>query len=154
MAVHSTLKMHDARPGGITLVCSLVVTGAIIDLLSAQHVFADYDTTQWLQLNPQAARIEEFFSYLHAGVSLLCAYFMLQAKNWARTLYVTWNGLKILAAGLLLAVSHLPLEAKFLQFQVSMIPGMVFFVVALFVLWRAEAREYFALGGHRRREED
>ena len=145
--------MHDVRPGGVTLVCVLIVIGAIIELLTAQQGLADYETTLWMQENAKAAQIEEFFRYIHAGVSLLCAYFMLQAKNWARYLYLVWNLLKVIAAAALLTFDKLPVEAHFLRFRVGMVPGIVFFIVALCLLWRADSREYFYLGGRRRHEE-
>ena len=76
-------------------------------------------------------------------MTLLACYFMLQARGWARWLYLIWN---ILRLGAGLALVFLPIELAFLRFRTGMIPGAAFFLVALWLLCRADAREYFANG--------
>ena len=138
--------MSNPRPGGVTLVCVLAVLGALLDLILAQKNLGDFETARWVDEHPQQARFEQLYSYFGAGLTLLASYFMLQAHNWARWLYLGWNTARL---GLAVALLFLPAgqgNLAFLRFHTGMIPSAAFFILALWLLCRADAREYFANG--------
>ena len=137
----------SARPTGITLICTLAAVGALIELVTAQQNLGDFETARWVETHHREAQFDQLFHYLHAGVTLLASFFMLQAKNWARWLYLIWNFLRVAAAIALIFVPPLGSSLCSLRFQPGLIPGAVFFALALWLLCRAEAREYFARGG-------
>jgi hypothetical protein len=136
--------MNAHRPTGITIVCVLVVIGALIDLVTALPDLGDFEEAQWAEKYPVQAQMQQFYHYLHAGVALLSCYFMMRAHNWARWLYLIWNTTRVVIAFALPTMPNLQQHIGFLAFRDLMIPGMIFFVVALWLLCRAEARAYFA----------
>lgn len=138
--------MTNHRPTSVTIVCTLAAIGGLIDLVLAQRNLGDYETAQWVEAHPRQAQFEQFYLYVHAGITLLASYFMLQGHNWARWVYFTWNAVRIAAAG---ALQFLPEHREswgFLTFRYAMIPGALFFLIAVWLLSRAEARDYFAFG--------
>jgi hypothetical protein len=71
---------------------------------------------------------------------------MLQAHNWARWLYLGWNVARYGAGFALIYLPGLQEDLGFLRLTSAIIPGAVFFLIALILLFRADAREYFANG--------
>ena len=136
--------MNNRRPGGVTLICVLAVLGALLDLVFAQRNVGDFDTSQWVDAHPRQAQFEQFYQYINAGLTLLAGYFMMQAHSWARWLYVGWNALRFAAAVALIFLPTLQEDLGFLQLRASTIPSAAFFLLALWLLFRADAREYFA----------
>ena len=136
--------MSTRRPTGITIVCVLAVIGALFDMVTAQPDLGDFDEAQWAEKYPVQAQVRQFYYYLHAGVTLLACYFMLKAHNWARWLYLAWNTARVVTAFALPTLPNLQQHVGFLAFNGKMIAGMIFFIVALWLLCRAEARDYFA----------
>ncbi len=68
-------------------------------------------------------------------VLIVSGIFMLQGRNWARTLYVAWQGV----ASLIMLVTS-PMKS-------ALIPGLVVFLVFAFFLFRSKANEFFAVLG-------
>ena len=103
--------------------------------------------TEWLRDHPKSANVQLILHFAHPGITLLACYFMFRAKNWARWLYVLCNGLLYGTALALLADDHLAEGFVFLRLTGAMVPGVIFLFIALIVLFRRDAREYFAVGG-------
>jgi hypothetical protein len=70
-------------------------------------------------------------------ISLVCGYFLLQGKNWARILYVTWESLHHL---LFLCVGGT-------SPRIVQLPGILMFVAFTVLLFRPQANAFFAVGG-------
>lgn len=139
--------MNSPRPGGVTLVCVLAGVGAILGLVLAHRNLGDYETARWVEAHPVEARIEQLYYYLDAGITLLACYFMLQARGWARWLYLGWNLARFSAAIAITSIPALEERFGFLRWSGAMMVSAGLFVLALFLLSRAETREYFATGG-------
>lgn len=139
--------MNNPRPTGVTLLGFLGALGALIALFTAQRDMGDFDTARWIDANPLQAKIEQLYSYLDAGINLLACYFMLQAKNWARWLYLGWNAARVVAA-IGLAI-WLPGQetAAFLRFDLGLSVSFIILLIAPFLLFRAAGKEYFANSG-------
>jgi hypothetical protein len=60
---------------------------------------------------------------------------MLKGQNWARFLYVGWG-----IAGFLIGITTSPVKA-------ALIPGVVFFLLIVFFLFRPKANEFFRTTG-------
>ena len=138
--------MNNPRPGGVTLICALAVVGALLDLVLAQRNVGDFETARWVEAHPRQAQFEQLFSYLSAGLTLLSCYFMLQAHSWARWLYLGWSTLRFGVAIVLLFLPGAHEDLGFLRLRPGMIPSAAFFLLALWLLCRADAKEYFANG--------
>lgn len=74
------------------------------------------------------------FAMLYAGLfaTLACGFFMLRGKAWARMLYVVWS-----IFGLVVGLATSPMK-------MTLIPGIVFFVLIVFFLFRPKANEFFS----------
>lgn len=139
--------MSSARPTGVTVICALAAAEALFTLVTAQQNVGDYETSRLVEANPRQAQFQQIYSYVHAGLTLLAAYFMLQARNWARWLYLSWSALRLALAITLIFLPDALKSAAFLRFEPGMIPGALFFLLALVVLCRGAARDYFAHNG-------
>jgi hypothetical protein len=138
--------MNNPRPGGVTLICVLAVLGALIELVVSHRNLGDFETAQWVYTHGRQAQFEQFYQYIDAGLTLLSCYFMLHAHSWARWLYFGWN---IARFGVAIALTFFPAALEdfgFLRLQTSMIPSAAFFLLSLWLLCSADAREYFANG--------
>ena len=138
--------MNNPRPGGVTLICVLAVLGGLIDLVFAQRNLGDFETAEWVYAHQRQATIEQFYHYVHAGVMLLSSYFMLNAHGWARWLYLGWNSARFAMGFALMFLPGLQEDLGFLALRVGMVPSGAFFILSLWLLFRADAREYFANG--------
>ncbi len=138
--------MSSPRPGGVTLICVLAVTGGLIDLVVAQRDLGDFETAQWVYAHPQQAQIEQVYHYVHAGVMLLSSYFMMHAHGWARWLYLGWNTARFATGLALMYLPGMQESIGFLRLKAGMIPSGAFFLLSLWLLFRSDAREYFAHG--------
>jgi len=74
------------------------------------------------------------FVMLYAGllITVVSGIAMLKRQNWARLLYVFWG-----AMGFMISVLTSPMKPM-------MIPGIIFFLVVAFFLFRPKANEYFS----------
>jgi hypothetical protein len=135
--------MTDRRPSGITLVCVLSVLSALLDLVLAQRDLGDFDTARWVDAHPRQAEFEQFYHYVDAGLTILACYFMMKAHTWARWLYLAWNAIRFGTAMALPFLVRLQEDLGFLRPNFSLIRSVAIFVLALWLLWRAEANEFF-----------
>jgi hypothetical protein len=135
--------MREPRPGGITLICVLLVLGALVDLILAQRNVGDFETARWVEAHQRQAQFEQFYHYVDAGLTILACYFMMQGHAWGRWLYLVWNAIRFGTAMSLPFLAGLREDLGFLELNFSLIRAAVFFVFALWLLWRADAREFF-----------
>ena len=137
--------MNPSRPAGVTVVCILAMLGALIDATFFFTDLSETDVAQWMTDHVASARLQLALHYVHSGITLLACYFILKARNWARWLYVIGTGAFYVLALVLIWNDSLREGLKFLRFRGAMVPGLIFFIVAvLFVMFRRNANEYFA----------
>lgn len=141
--------MNHKRPSGVTALCVLAMLGAMIEMMTSFADLGEIGVTEWLRDHAKSANVQLALHYAQPGITLLACYFMLNAKNWARWLYVASNGLRYGTALALLADHKLAEGFVFLRFHGVMVPGIILLFVALVVLFREDAREFFAAGGRR-----
>lgn len=141
--------MNNPRPSGVTLIGFLGALGSLIALFTAQPDFADFDSMRRVETNPWNPKTEQLYCYLDAGINLFACYFILQAKNWARWLFLAWNGTRLLVAlSLPLWKSAAEGPVGFLCFSPGMIITVVVLTISPFLLFRAAGQEYF-MNGHK-----
>ena len=137
--------MNPTRPFAVTFVCLLAMLGALIDATFFFTDLSETDNAQWMTDHANSARLQLALHYAYSGLTLLACYFIMKARNWARWLYVIGTGVRHTLALVLLSNDTLREGLQFLRFRGAMVPGMIFFIVAvLFVLFRRNANEYFA----------
>ncbi len=129
--------------------CVLAMLGAMIEMMMGFVDFGEIGVSDWVRDHAKSANLQLALHYAQPGITLLACYFMLNAKNWARWLYVVSNGLRYGTALALLASDQLAEGYVFLRFKGVMVPGIILLLIALVVLFRHDAREFFAAGGRR-----
>jgi hypothetical protein len=142
--------MTPPRPKSVSAVCSLAIIAALVELFTSQMAYwvpDDPILIAWRNANPTAAAIELFVACGFAAIALFMCYFMLRAKNWARWIYLIISAIHYTFAFALLAFSNLGESLAVLRFRAAFIPGLLFFIIALIVLFLPRAREYFQGGG-------
>ncbi len=146
--------MNYRRPVGVTAVCALAMCGAVIEMLTGFVDFREIGVSDWVRDHAKSANLQLVLHYAQPGITLLACYFMLDAKNWARWLYVVSNGLRYGTALALLASDQLAEGYVFLRFKGVMVPGILLLLIAVVVLFREDARGFFAAGGRRSWQRD
>ena len=85
-----------------------------------------------MEQSPVPMNVQYAMMYLGVVILFICGLGFLKGKNWARLLYVIWGILGICMNFLILKLSPV------------LIPGIVFFVIIVFFLYRPKANLFFA----------
>lgn len=131
----------SGRPTSITVIAWILIAIGILDIVGRavsmlrNNPAANERTAEWMAKIPVPIPIQHTMSIAGTAVSLVCGYFLLRGRNWARYLYVIWM---ILGAFYSLVIS---------QFKFMLIPGMAFVVLISYLLFRPPANAFFAAGG-------
>ena len=123
------------RPTSITVVSwILIISGVlalIMNIVNIYNPMAQEMAQKLMSKSPIPANIQYIMTYAGLLITLVCGIAMLKGKNWARLLYVGWS-----VAGFLIAMVTSPLKT-------ILIPGIIFFLIIAFFLFRPKANEYF-----------
>lgn len=79
-------------------------------------------------------QLQYVMMYFGLLVQLACGVAMLKGRNWGRIFYITWGSI-----GLAIGLFTSPVK-------IMLIPGVVFFAVIVFFLFRPKSNEYFKQG--------
>ncbi len=123
------------RPTSITVISwILIVSGGlalIMNIVNLYNPMAQEMAQKLMAKSLIPVNIQYIITYAGLLITLVCGIAMLKGKNWARLLYVGWS-----VAGFLIAMVASPLKA-------FLIPGIIFFSIIAFFLFRPKANEYF-----------
>lgn len=127
----------SGRPTSITVIAWILITFGVLGVLgSATSMLRNNSAAnERMAKIPVPIPIQHAISIGGTAVDLVCGYFLLRGKNWARYLYVIWM---ILQCSYGLAIN---------QFKLMMIPGAAFILVLTYLLFRPPANAFFAEGG-------
>jgi hypothetical protein len=127
----------------------LAILCALFDLASAQWFYFSPDLADlpWLEAHRTEALVQLLLKYFYATVTLITCYAMMQAKDWARWTYLIIATVHFGIAFVLLGLPDATQNYRFFAFHGAMLPGILLFFLALFVLFTRDAREYFHGGG-------
>lgn len=124
------------RPTSITVIAWILIVTAAIALFTSTFIFlgpADPTLKDLMNENPIPIPIQIIMSYVGLFVQIWTALAMLKGRNWGRQVFVIWGIL-----GVLIGLATSPMKT-------ALIPGLVFFVVAVdFLFFRRAANQYFS----------
>jgi hypothetical protein len=123
-----------SRPRSITVISwLLIITGiiAIISTIAASTMLDSAVTYDLLSKSPISIPVQYVIGYISLAITVVSGFAMLKGHNWARLLYVAGH-----AIGIVFGLVTSPVRA-------AMIPGILFFIVIAFFLFRPKANEYF-----------
>ncbi|WP_437653540.1 hypothetical protein [Sorangium sp. So ce1182] len=119
------------RPTSVTVVaCILIVLGGVT-ALSILATFNNPMTRDLMSKSPIPIPVQYIITCAGVLNMLVCGVAMLKGHSWARLLYVIGS-----AIGFSIGIATSPMVAAF-------IPGLVVFIVVVFILFRPRANEYF-----------
>ena len=121
------------RPTSITVIAwFLIVMGGISIITSIFSLFNPNPMVEEIMSrSPLPVPIQQLLSYAGIAVSIVSGMYLLDGANWARFLYVIWSFI-----GILISIISLP-NLLFI------IPGLVFWIIITFYLFRPQANDYF-----------
>ena len=137
--------MTPHRPSGVNVFCVLAILGALFDLGSAQWYYFSTDIFQaeWIAAHKQEAQIQLGLTYFYGTITLITCYAMFHAKDWARWTYLGVAVVRFGVAFALLGFEDAKQNYQLFAFRGGMAPSFLLFILALFVLFTRDAREYF-----------
>ena len=123
----------NLRPKSVTVICWLVILSAFFGIFTLKVMInpspqaADLMSKNLLPVSIQRASV-----VVGVLICILCGVFMLNGKNWARSLYVGW-----VAFGIIVGLLTSPVK-------LMLIPSILVFAIFAFFLFRPKANAYFS----------
>ena len=121
----------NKRPTSVTVIAWILIVLGGVSIVTTSLLLNNPSMTELMSKNPVPIPVQYTISYTGMLAMIICGIGMLKGQNWSRFLYVIWT-----AIGLAISIVTSPMKA-------AMIPGVVFFVVVTFFLFRPAATRYF-----------
>lgn len=125
------------RPISVTVISCIQIATGILSLLGITIRFVRDGSIAYEVIadSPVPVPIQYLMSFVGMAVLVVCGYFMLKGKNWARWLCVGWG-----VVGLLFSVTTSPMTWM-------LVPGTIYLIIVAYFLFRPDANQFFATGG-------
>jgi hypothetical protein len=125
------------RPLPITVVGWVLITFGVLGVLGIISSMAHKNpaVAEAMSSSPIPVPVQHAIALLGTAVRLLCGFYVLRGKNWARYLYVAWS-----LIGILIGLATAPMK-------LLVLPSLVTFLVIVFFLFQREANLFFASEG-------
>jgi hypothetical protein len=121
------------RPTSITVVSWILIVIGLVSLVASTASLDNPMTKELMSRSPIPIPLQYIMMYFGLLAQIASGFAMLKRKNWGRLLYPIWG-----AIGLVIGLITSPIK-------LMLIPGVVFFAVVVFFLFRPNANEYFKL---------
>ena len=120
------------RPIALTIIGWMLIVMGIFAVFGTSANLKDPQVIEYMRQSPLPLSFQ--YAILAVGVMIMTfsGLGILKGKNWARLLYVGWGLFSFLMS---LAIGTM---------QASMIPGLIFFLVIAYFLFRQDAHSYFS----------
>lgn len=122
------------RPISIAIISWFLIVTAFISLVASVWAYGNPDVVKMMEMNVLPVSVQYTLTAVGVVLSILCGVLMLKARQSGRTVYVGWTLLS-LAIGLFTAPA-----------KMMLLPGLIFFLIIAFFLFRPKANEYFSQG--------
>ena len=119
------------RPRSVTVISWLLIVVGAVGCLTFTVSLSILTSRQLLAHGPMPLSVSIADAYLAIVVGIVSGIFMLKAANWARRLYVIFTGVSVVVTAALFGVS------------LSLLPGTLFYGIAVLLLSRPAVNEYF-----------
>lgn len=122
------------RPKSITIISWFLIIANLMAIASTVLNYDNPEVVKVMELSSIPTALQYVLMAVGIVITICSAVLMLKGKNVGRIIYVGWT-IMSLAVGLFIS----PAKAM-------MIPGLVFFLIISFFLFRPRANEYFSSG--------
>jgi len=122
--------MHE-RPKSVAIISWLLIIAGGISVISSLAMMNNEVAKELMTQSKLPLPVQYAMQATGLLVMIVCGLSMLRGKAWARTTYVAWS-----AVGIVIGFATSP-------FTVTLIPGVLFFLVVTFLLYRPAANAFF-----------
>jgi len=119
------------RPKSITFISWFLIITSVISIISTAFTYDTPEVVKIMELSPIPIILQYIMMVVGMTITISCSVLMLKAKSIGRIVYVGWTTLSLIIG---LFMSPVPF---------MMLPGVLFFAVVTFFLFRPKANEYF-----------
>lgn len=119
------------RPKSVTIISWLLIIMGSISIVSSALTYDNPEVVRLMELSAIPITMQYIIMAVGLLIMIISGIGMLFGKNYARILYVSWTPIAII-------ISLLTSPAK-----TMMIPGVVFFLIIVFFLFRSDSNIYF-----------
>ena len=130
------------RPTSITVIAWILIVMGGISILSTTMYLNNPIAKEIMEKSPIPANVQYVMMYVGLIITIVSGIAMLKGHNWARFLYVIWS-----IVGFVIGIATSPMKT-------TIIPGLIFFLVIAFFLFRPIANNYFAVEKEQNDAED
>ena len=123
--------MND-RPVSITVISWIIIVTSALSLASTLFLSTNPTAQELMAKSAIPVAVQYAMMFVGLVVGIVCGAFMLKGANWARLLYVGWS-----VVGFTITFITTP-------GRLMMLPGMIFFAVVVFFLFRPKANAFFS----------
>ena len=123
--------MND-RPVSITVISWIIIVTSALSLASTLFLINNPTAQELMAKSAIPVAVQYAMMFVGLVVGIVCGAFMLKGANWARLLYVGWS-----VVGFTITFITTP-------GRLMMLPGMIFFAVVVFFLFRPKANAFFS----------
>ncbi|MCI5165639.1 MAG: hypothetical protein D3903_05970 [Candidatus Electrothrix sp. GM3_4] len=121
------------RPKSITIISWLLIIISVISIASTVFTYDNPEVVKMMELSGVSTTLQYILIAIGMAITISCSVLMLKAKSIGRIIYIGWT-----VISLLIGLFTSPAKAM-------MVPGLVFFVIITFFLFRPKANEYFSV---------
>jgi hypothetical protein len=121
----------NERPISIIVIAWLLLFSAASSLLASIFTLNKAAVQEMMAKTPIPAPVQYLMLFAGVIISIVSAIFMLRGANWARLLYICWGAFSCV-------IAFFTSPAK-----LTLIPGVVLYVIFVFFLLRPKASAYF-----------
>lgn len=122
----------EKRPTAISVIAWILIVTGGISLITCSASLNNPMVKEIMAKSLIPIPIQYAMMYVGLFVSIASGIGMLKKHNWARFLYVIWGSM-----GFLISLFTSPMKT-------ALIPGLLFFAVIVFFLFRPNANKYFS----------
>lgn len=119
------------RPKSVTVIAWILIVMGAISVFTILSSSNNPMVKELMSKSPLPIPLQYAMMYIGLVVSVISGIGMLKGQSWARLLYVIWG-----AVGFLIGLVTSSMK-------VAMIPGLIFFAIISFFLYRPASTQYF-----------
>lgn len=124
----------SGRPVSVTVIAWFFIVTSGLSLVTSFFTMDNPQVRELMAKSPIPIPLQFALMYLGLAISLVSGFALLNGRDWGRKLYVGWS-----CVGFMIGFATSPMKG-------ALIPGLVFFIVVVFLLFRPRANAFFT--GH------
>jgi hypothetical protein len=121
-----------SRPISVTIIGWFLLASGVLTLPGAFAPTDNPEVQELMARRPVPIVVQQVMLFAGAVANLVSGYFLLRGQNWARHLYIAWT---------IVQFGYAWLAAPF---RLVIVPGVLFFLLVAFFLFRPRANAFFA----------